>query len=276
VWPPDHRRTIRGRVVDQNGNPVPDAIVQADWHSIWVWDAILLQTGVGKSATTDASGRYELSFRWKKDEEFELGAAHPDFVAAAVTVPLAPPGEARTVDLVLRRGKTIEGRMLDGAGSPIRDAPVWLQPEGAQGPDDTLRQRGRTFTDADGRFRFGPRAPGRYRLMTPEFGVPTMRTVEPGAVVELRPEHAGEIAGRMFESRSGWSVVLAVPRGTSQVAATAHPDPAGRFVLRNLEPGRYDLVTDDDRIWKRDVATGSTGVELRPREGTGPRIVDDD
>lgn len=121
---------IAGVVVDEGGQGLPNA-----------WVNVNVPNGMGRNGRTD------------KDGKFEISGLPRGTVSVYVNAPGRPPASADKVDvgtLVLRivvaKGGTISGRILDGAGNAYANQGIQLkQVEGGT-------QRSWAQTGADGRF----------------------------------------------------------------------------------------------------------------------------
>lgn len=128
---------VVGTVRDEAGQPIEGATVR----------------GVRLSrppAQSDARGRYELVGLDPQLPQQELVADHPDY--ATVVVGVRPEGTPTRKDLVLPRGATIAGVVLDGNGQPLPGALLWI------GSARYLTGAPTTRSRADGTFEF-PRVP---------------------------------------------------------------------------------------------------------------------
>jgi len=134
-------------VRDPDGRPLADARVELDFARGEVpnWDDLEMMLG-DRTLRTDADGRA------RTDRvppcTLTVTASHPKHAPAHVEreVSAQEPSPVR-VDLRLRRGATVAGRVLDAAGQPVADAFVRARPEGEEDPPF------RGTTDAEGRFR---------------------------------------------------------------------------------------------------------------------------
>jgi hypothetical protein len=186
-------------------------------------------------------------------------------VRATGFAPLALPGlvvpaGAKPWDLgtaFLRPGVTIEGRVVQGDGSPVPDARVRVLSEEAEkgrspaegSPDEASAQ---AATDEEGRFTLADQpagmpcrlevvAEGFLPVLTPDVVPPTP---EPITVV-VAP--SSQVSGTVLAGDSpvaGAVVVAAVDDGTplSGRRFYASSEADGHFLLRNLEPGRLILT----------------------------------
>lgn len=142
-------RELRGRVVEENaGVPVPSAEVVATGQGR-VWE---------RTATTDDEGAFRICV--PASDAVEVRAAHPDFGLQWTSLrglghrywdamPDAP------LQLALRRGTILRGRLLDPEGRPLPDhvVLVFLPPE-LQTCMTSVCRHVRAVTDMNGEFRF--------------------------------------------------------------------------------------------------------------------------
>ncbi len=180
---------IKGRVVDEQGKPIPGATVVA-----WRWrrspvPAVSLQEYLpnrrfdSRSAKTDADGRYSMpdfepAPEWDDQARYtRIYAAAPGYVAGATVWKSSSRGPSLSGDIQLsKKDQPILGRVVDPQGGPIAGARVKLRqaylPQPGTPPADASlpipggRRRhdggpiqealgfGDLTTDADGRFRF--------------------------------------------------------------------------------------------------------------------------
>ena len=105
--------TLEGKVVDQEGHPVPEALVMASPSD----------TPAGRSGTySDEHGRYQI--RGLGDGEFliHVDAAHRGYVRTRTTVQLDGTNQKTTRDFNLTKGILISGRLVDKAGNDWESA----------------------------------------------------------------------------------------------------------------------------------------------------------
>jgi hypothetical protein len=168
-----------------------------------------------------------------------ITARHPDFAAgASVSVRLGA-GETRTVQLVLRKGATVRGRVLDERGGGIADAEV-------------MSSDGRTsISDAGGRFAFehliaSVRISARHAGYLKGEGEARVGDGDREVNLDLTLARAlGRLGGQVVDARGGGVAgarVTVTPRGGE--AARASTDAGGRFLLEGLADGPYRVEVE--------------------------------
>lgn len=235
--------------------------------------------------------------------EIDLVAIAPGHLPAlGARIAVADGANATTPDLVLHPGPLVKGRVVDAAGAPIPGARVrwnmvdWqnFQFDFSLAPMMAQAVKGFEYptTDADGRFEAGPfagKAP---------FGIDFTKLGFQDARHEWKPEsETGELTVTMHRGGALEGVVMdeaaAEPvtmftiasndRVDSEASApgarnpftggTTFEDPAGRFVLDSLEPGKVRFVVSapgyldrvvDDVVVREGQPTKGVIVSLQP------------
>lgn len=303
-------RTVKGRVVDEDGTPQAGAYVaaiasefgpggqQADWLA----------------TRTDAEGRYRIGDLARTLGHALLvtrpgrGTQVHDFPASEFDTP-----ELELPDVVLRRPALLAGRVEAPDGS----ARVGVEVELAGSNHDRYRftktptARGRFYvdrrtarTDAEGRFWFGDLAAGRYQLVLRVPGRPESTPLEVEVVtgerredLVLRLDAGGTLRGQVLGDRGQpLAGVYVAAQGerlsdpAARPASLAHVRTAsdGAFVIAGLPEGEYTLRAypleapgpTPDEPWLgatvEHVATGgpATRIELPRGARLGGRVVD--
>jgi protocatechuate 3,4-dioxygenase beta subunit len=262
-------RVVRGRVVDERGQPVAGARV-TDGPPLPEADHV---------AYTDDDGGFSLTGIAARRRQLVLFAEHDGARARPVLVELAELGDA-PVELVLELRLGLDGAVVDHRGAPVADAVVTFQ---RRLPDDyrpaptgarTVLEaaiHGETRTDGDGRFTVSGLAPGDYQLLARASAAPSGRaapplmaqtTVPAGATaVHLALPAPTVIRGQLVANDG--APLLA---GEVELAHFGGPVAAGsdgRFELTGIDPGpgAYQLRVRADGAVPREVA-----VEVRPGE----------
>ncbi len=130
--------TLRGRVVDETGDPVPGARIDLHWQAFLpeepdrpVGEPILRNT------RADGDGRFEL--RGLPAGAARVSVTAPAFVPLeGVEVGLPRPSTAGELRLVLERGALLQGRVTTAAGEPVPAVRVGVSGSSAATNDDGL------------------------------------------------------------------------------------------------------------------------------------------
>ena len=130
-------RAVVGRVLDEYGGPIPGTVVLLWYGSETTWP-----TEAG------ADGRFRTP-RHGPVRAFNLVIEAPGFPRRTVPLPDSVEDPTDAGDLVFRRGGSLSGIVVDGAGVPVPDLPLVLL--GVAGPIDRAP---RARTDGGGRFEF--------------------------------------------------------------------------------------------------------------------------
>ena len=108
---------IRGRVVDAAGLAVRYARVEAIGGALGDSRATAISDALGHYELRLAAGTYRVSASKKGFAGFDVDRLGHAFVTTTVSVP--DRGAADNVDVVLPRGGSIRGRVIDGFGDPV-------------------------------------------------------------------------------------------------------------------------------------------------------------
>lgn len=258
------RHVVAGRVIDEDGIPVPG--VQVDLYFEDRFDRRHALAG----ESTGEGGTYRVEFA-PRAELTRRGCfvhIHGDEIVAFIEDVGLPPrsGKALEADFQVQRldQRFVTGLVVDQSGAPVGEARVdvvsWADVE-ADLPVESVE------TAHDGRFfaEFGRLAPGTnvsakvYReglgsaLVhgTPELGTITL---QPGLVVE------GRVQGRTGRPVIDLPVWLSMFDGDAD-SRHVTTDARGRFRFVALEPGTWKITVDgDDPTVERLVEAGATGV----------------
>jgi hypothetical protein len=245
---------------------------------------------------TDATGRARLS-GLARVPDLVIAARHPSYPAGgrATIDGSAPP--AQPVKIVLARGATLAGVVIDVDGKPASDRDVVYRPED--------HEVGRVFgeitwegqhasTDAAGKFLFENLPPGEGRIdVVPKRAPPDSGTLngperedclERGQAtlslaagkredVRLQLVHTLAITGTVFDAAGKplADVWLSINPSAANEGAWAQAARDGTYRLAGLAPGEYEVVVsrpsekpdEELRTLTRKVAAGSRNVDFR-------------
>ncbi|MGN6106917.1 MAG: carboxypeptidase regulatory-like domain-containing protein [Kofleriaceae bacterium] len=267
---------VRGRVVDADGRPVPDAQVRASRREASV------------EVAADAHGAFEL--RRVPGGAVSISASGSGFASAEpVEVDVGVGARLDAVTVQVERAFSISGRVV-AAGASAGIAGVAL------GVASRASESRTTTTAEDGSFRLVGARPARYQMFAyhggyvPMFGavVEVVDRDVDGVVVELA---AGVTLSGRVEPAAVASLTLEVPedawRNTSGDELTmvsyvrAASDPAGAFALRRAPRGSFVLraETSDGREGELavEIADGDLRdlvVRIETRAAISGRVVD--
>lgn len=257
---------ISGRVVDETGAAVSGAVVRA---------LPMQGRGLAQGETSsDAQGVFALPDQPQSGQVF-LSAEAEGYVGGEPTRISLPP--AGPVEVVLRRGRVLEGRVVDEASTmPVTGAAVTLartRERGMGGGGMAVRmvtsQAQSVETDGEGRFRVEDLTPGDYDLAVKakgyregSQGVTVPEAGRPSSVTVLL-QTGLSLHGRVLASDGAPSagvLVEAAPAGemVRLHAERVASDEDGRFQLEGLEPGRVAVtaVADDGATAREVVEAG--------------------
>lgn len=257
---------VAGIVVDAEGQPVADARVTAieSLQMPLLGDATeqlgldMLAAIAADGTPTDAAGRFRIT-GIAGDQPFQLVAAHRDFAA----------GQARNVRsgdqdvrIVLPKSAALAGTVVAAEdGTPLREFEVEVQATMFL----VIRRPVRTHTatgQQDGAFRIDGLPPGSFTLVARAPGRSDRQVsaaLQPGAVFatgELRLSRGASVRGTVRDTEGRPIVRAMVKQGRGGFAdnpmlamlqgdaAMARTDEQGRYELRDLPPGRLQLVAD--------------------------------
>ncbi len=268
-----------GRVIDTEGNPVPNAEVTLHWPESAPRRFGCRHPGPADPATTDEQGQFR--FPPLSAGTYRVVVAHADYVwTGDSTAEVQGEVESYVGNFTLFAGAKLHGRVIDSRSDPVASATITALGSGAEAPERTA------ISDTGGRFQLSGLAHDLVQLRVRADGHPPVAVfaVRPGAdeplVVELS---AGALltgrvtddAGAPVAAASVWLLPDSENRG--QTFAWNPRDYAtqtngeGRFRFENVAPGRWSLGASNaqsrasaDGIelqagWERD-------VDLRLRE----------
>ena len=228
--------TIGGLIQDDQGKPIGGASVfvlvpsratrEPGKPRVSLWDY---------EAKTDAEGRWHCDVVPAKLDDVWLRLSHPDFASDTLYGNTPKPSletlRDRSGVMVLKKGITVEGRVLSSDGKPIAGARI------AQGSDRFGSHYPDTKSDEQGRFRFANCHAGEMILTVQARGYsPDLRkiVVAPGqASVDFALEPAHRIRARVVDPQgnpvAGAFVAADTWRGHRSIEFRVDTDKEGRF-----------------------------------------------
>lgn len=169
---------LAGRVVDAEGRSVKGARVRAQphWESVGMPEIIANATGtiLGASRFSDADGRFEIPATAFDGQVVEVVADAHGFVASKSSpLPTASGQRVNDITVVMRKGGTVDGRVVGEDGRPMAGARIQWIPNGEEAdPDEWDRMNRRWVTSKDdGTFTLTSINPGSISLRATKRGV---------------------------------------------------------------------------------------------------------
>lgn len=217
---------VTGRAVDPSGNPVPGASIEAQTREIAVLQG---REHLERMRADWLEGRIlfePTSVETGPDGGFRLGSLEPtiyDLIARKEGYlegrSFHVPAGSRDVILTLHEGCSLEGRVLDSTGSPVRDAEVGLSAAATAEVHrlfdwrhvdfGLLQEEKRASTGETGRFRIQGLVPGSFTLLVTADGFPPLER-------EITVTHRSGDLG---------DLLLEIPRVISGAVRTPGGDP---------------------------------------------------
>lgn len=249
---------VEGTVSDDQGLPVEGAQVQVENNGA---AGAFGQMGL-PTAVSDDQGQFRLTGVTPGTRA--VVARHPAYVAARRQIEVGP--RLDVLELQLRRGMEVSGRVVDGDGSPVAGAEVSLL------ATDGALASAPAVSSTEGAFRFNGIAPGTYRLLGEKTGFGTAQAPlelqggnAPVPEVQLVLSPGGAIAGRILgltqeqlQHVSVWASAAGWPGRAGRVEHDGH------YRVSSVAPGEW-TVTAHSPILRRD-ASGRAVVDVPEAE----------
>lgn len=289
-----------GRAVDEEGRPVAGAEILLESEAFGRYPEYLpafVRARAMPRARTDGSGRFQ--FHDLPQGDLELRIQHPSYLAFSDGSPIQRRPDLG--ELRLRRGTTLNGRVIDPEGLPVPGIAVWIRPSGSL---YFVGEPPATTTGPDGSFSIPNLPPQTHQLhacgrdtFEASTGVelldePIELTLRPAATEHRGSgdspcEQAAERPGtpkdeeEQEESEPAPGLVplrgrVLGPGGRPIEGALVHgahdetwSDSSGRFELRAVagEPGKIDVLKPGFAASAESVVPGKAPVDIRMRAG---------
>ncbi|MEM9378451.1 MAG: carboxypeptidase-like regulatory domain-containing protein [Planctomycetota bacterium] len=213
--------TIRGRVVDPDGEPLDAVRIHAGpLERLGNPAAFARRTSTlgAKAHAVEPTGPGEGTFELEGVGQKPLGIwaqiGQRGGVRSSPLLVVEDPTNAGDLELVLLRANSIRGFVVDEDGAPVADARVELRLAGRFSDDS----RGRTKTGEEGTFAFSGLEDGDYRMTARTRSLVTREPLE----VALRQQRSDPAEARITVETGG-RVVVSVPLASSSGRRIASP-----------------------------------------------------
>lgn len=230
-----HGRTIRGRVLDEGGQPLGSVRVTNGFN------------GISGDETDDAEGTVHSA----DDGSFEMSGVPVDrdvqlefrkrgFVRLMLRV---RSGNDAAQEVVLRRGVSVHGRVVDAGGVTVAGAVVGAS-SAAHGAES-----GTAMTDDGGEFHFDALLPARW-----DFVVRHQDSGRRGAAKDIDIEKVQEltipldrtptatISGHVSGLEPSWSMRYVEAQGADAATGRAEIDAAGNYHMEHAPAGTVEVT----------------------------------
>jgi len=267
-----HGARLFGSVRDEQDQPVVGALVGVESSG----EGGFLPAGLPNE--TDSRGGFQILDL--DAGAYRLVARHRHLASAiSATVTLAQ-DETQKMDLVLRPGVPVSGRLMDSERRPVRGSITPVESDGQSLPR-MVRETSRAPAGADGRFSVAPLPVGRHVL---DVVAPGFRARRVSVAIGTKPVDLGDII-----LEPGLRIQGTVVDGTGNPLADAeliavlapasrrvfegsderstHSDSDGRFLIDGLAEGTYELTAQAYGFGNvvKSIAAGTKNVTLTLR-----------
>ncbi len=245
------RGGLQGRVIDEEGNPVPKFSIQNVPSGFELYREYTIRVDMDLWHDFESkNGEFSMFDVWPSRNELRIEA--PGFVPLTVRDVEVPPGEmADPLEITLQRGETIWGRLVQTNGEPVAGAKISLPNESFGGKVVQNKTHCLTVSDAQGGFQLRGIPPRGFSLLvdTPAHGTLFFDDLDPTEfprdfVVSPTGRIVGQLEVPWSRPDTVCSVSATIP-GT-WVRAKVRPDMTGAFEIPSLAPGSYVIDFFDE------------------------------
>lgn len=229
--------TISGRVITSAGSAVP-------WPTVRVLSKAIGGSGTHRQVIGDKDGTFNVSGLPK--EELLVHGANQEAASEPTSVDMRSKSREKNIEITLTVEGTISGTVVDENGEPVPEAQVFATPNFWEGADiESLRARGPAFatTAGDGTFTIRGLPDTKFSLRASRgsqgSGMGKGVAAKPGdSDVRIVLATSATIEGQVRMSDGSTPDVAMVSVGFRPGVPTSK----GKFVLRDIPPGSYELT----------------------------------
>ena len=267
---------VSGRVLDTAG-----AVVKGAQVSLGSVSRRMAYAGPGQSVESDEEGRFQLA--GIEPGTMVLTAKAGGFKESTLSGLVVPEGGGalEDVEIVLERGATLRGRLLEADGKGVEEALILVQEAGG-----VRGGEGFAKTDGEGAFEVGGLGFGALLVTAHDPKgrqvSETFEMIEDSAWIELRFEAGFEISGRVVDAAGApleGATVQIMEKGGGRRSflgpTQERSDAGGSFRFTSIAPGVYRVVASHPNTlegeYEEDVAVRDqsiSGLEIQLRQGT--------
>lgn len=230
---------LRGSVVDEEAKPVEGARV------VLVTQAARGDRPLATSAS-DRTGAFTFAAVPPGSHRLAVQAAGYLAWSQPLTVDSGSPPEP--VEVRLKRGAVLSGRVLSERGQPVEGAEVSLSSEGEPAVGLTAPQ---TISDAEGSYRLEglPAGPQRVQVVHPDYLLERrqVQLEETETTRDFTLRSGAALAGRVVDDRNepvAGAMVSVVAEENPVGIDPRWTDAEGRFRVTGLAPARYSVLVE--------------------------------
>jgi beta-lactamase regulating signal transducer with metallopeptidase domain/uncharacterized GH25 family protein len=212
-------KVFGGTIRNEAGEPIPGVEVAIDYWATGSGENPHIRANINTKTKSDKDGRWQVDIMPAMIEakELRIYVNHSDYISdhlkrgfSPTPVAQQPPMEKlfdRTAVMVMKRGDTIEGRVIDKDGQPIPNARIYNSEYYWYGS-----KKPRATTDKEGKFRISGVKPGiedqphltadngmKLTVEATGFAPKLAEVVRKGSPIEVRLERGQPVHGRVVE-----------------------------------------------------------------------------
>jgi len=232
---------VRGRVVDEDGNPIDHASVQSQPVNY---------NGEGENTTSREDGTFEHR-GYSPNQQIRITASKAGYAVAPIGPLDLGDTDLNGIEIVMGSGGSIAGVAVDAMGNPMKEASVTAQPIPGQGEVQTQS----ASLDADGKFKIQGLMAATYRLQIRPYR--SYRQTSADAGTEVTVGEGEDVTGVqvVYEEGGGLTISGRVTNNAGEplrnASINAHMDRGGGYGYANTdENGNYTISSLQQGVYR--------------------------